>query len=201
MYLLNTTTYAIQDFFPGSIPPYAILSHTWNASEISFQDMKKRLWQSSQTQAFSKIRSSCIQARQDGYAWIWNDTVCIDKKSSAELSEAINSMFQWYQDAAICYVYLQDVPGSDNLARQGTPVAEAISKSKWFTRGWTLQELIAPGAITFFDVDWAPLGTKQDLMQILLSITKIPQHVLWNARSLSSTPAGERISWSSKAAP
>jgi len=91
-------------------PPYAILSHTWGDQEISFQDIQ---WpeRACELEGFRKIRGCADVAIANGYDWIWVDTCCIDKTSSTELSEAINSMFAWYRDAAIGYVYLAGVAG------------------------------------------------------------------------------------------
>ncbi|EIW52001.1 HET-domain-containing protein [Trametes versicolor FP-101664 SS1] len=108
--------------------PYAILSHTWDPQgEQTFQD---------------KIRRSCAVAREAGYKWLWIDSCCIDKTSSSELSEAIKSMYVWYKHSAVCFAFLPDVSGEDELAAEKSE----FRRSRWFTRGWTLQELIAPGS-------------------------------------------------------
>jgi hypothetical protein len=128
----------------GDIPPYAILSHTWeNDEEVTFKDLSGPL-AVAQKRGFLKIQQTCALAAQNGYSWAWVDTCCIDKQASAELSEAINSMFRWYQNAAVCYVFLADLD----------PAAELVThlpNCRWFTRGWTLQELIAPSAVLFYD--------------------------------------------------
>ena len=100
---------------------------------------------------FWKILKACFQARADGLGYLWVDTNCIDKASSAELSEAINSMYAWYRQSAVCYAYLADVP----LATQNTlcDSGSRFRKSRWFTRGWTLQELIAPTDTIFYSAD------------------------------------------------
>ena len=111
MRLLHTSTLKVEDFY-GSIPPYAILSHTWESEEVSYQDLPQE--HAKQMQGYSKIKSCCAQAASDGFEYVWIDTCCIDKSSSAELSEAINSMFAWYQNAEICYAFLADVSEHDD---------------------------------------------------------------------------------------
>ncbi|KAI0372289.1 hypothetical protein BV20DRAFT_1064414 [Pilatotrama ljubarskyi] len=126
----------------------------------------------------NKIRRCCTYALQEGYRYVWIDSCCIDKSSSAELTEAINSMFKWYQLASICYVYLEDV-GS-------------------FTRGWTLQELIAPSVVFFFlSMEWIPLGTKDTLSAIIEHITGIDWAILVHRESLGSVSVARRLSWAS----
>lgn len=149
MRLLNTATSKLEEFSGSDIPKYAILSHRWGAKEVTFQDIQnsKNLQDYIQTMAnfegWFKIRGSCEQAVVDGYQWMWVDSCCIDKTSSAELSEAINSMFNWYRDSEVCYAYLSDVI---SIREEGL----GFGASKWFTRGWTLQELLAPKKLVFF---------------------------------------------------
>ena len=132
MRLLNSITRKLESFADNQIPRYAILSHIWNDDEPSFQDMQQGLALSKA--GYKKIEYTCSQAADEGWPYVWVDTVCIDKSSSAELSEAINSMFRWYQKAEICYAYLSDVPALDDVAAKDS----AFAKSRWFTRGWTL---------------------------------------------------------------
>jgi hypothetical protein len=105
---------------------------------------------------YSKIKQCCAQAALDGYKYAWIDSCCIDKTSSAEFSEAINSMFEWYRDAQVCYAYLADVPSGEDPRLENS----AFRRSKWFTRGWTLQELLAPSMVKFFNQDWVAIGMK-----------------------------------------
>lgn len=130
MRLINTTTFAFEEFMDEStIPAYAILSHTWGAEEVSYEDMRDGLSQTVEQKAgFAKIMLTCRQAESEGYALCWVDTCCIDKSSSAELSEAINSMFRWYGRSSVCYAYLSDVK-----INAGAPVD--FAGSRWFTRG------------------------------------------------------------------
>ena len=149
MRLLHTKEHLLHAF-EGDAPPHAILSHTWGEQEVTFaafQDAEGRR----ELHGWPKIQASCTLAAERGLQWIWIDTCCIDKSSSSELTEAINSMFAWYQSASICFAYLSDVT-SPPSRRDGLA-------SRWFTRGWTLQELLAPQEIEFFDAQWRPLGS------------------------------------------
>ncbi|KAH7364549.1 hypothetical protein BKA65DRAFT_371585, partial [Rhexocercosporidium sp. MPI-PUGE-AT-0058] len=131
------------------------------------------------------------QALSDGWEWVWIDSCCIDKTSSAELSEAINSMFRWYREAQVCYAYLSDVPGgSDWETRQQSN--SAFRKSQWFTRGWTLQELLAPEMVVFFDADWEDIGTKNSMQALLSSITGID-----NFKDYALACIAKKMSWAS----
>ena len=136
MRLLNTSSINIYVFSGDEIPEYAILSHTWGDEEVSLQELDKD--ESRAKAGYSKIQSCCALANLQGWQYVWIDTCCIDKSSSAELSEAINSMFRWYRDAKVCYAYLEDVAINSH---EDSMVA--FRKSRWFTRGWTLQELLA----------------------------------------------------------
>jgi hypothetical protein len=144
-------------------PAYAILSHTWlanNNEEVSFQDIEVGTGKSKT--GWKKIQFCADKAVADGLRYFWIDTCCIDKKNSTELSKAINSMFRWYQKATRCYVYLTDVSAQD---RRETPQQclfyweASFRKSRWFTRGWTLQELLAPALVDFFSLEGERLGS------------------------------------------
>ncbi|EPE25996.1 hypothetical protein GLAREA_01908 [Glarea lozoyensis ATCC 20868] len=157
MRLINTSSFDIVEFAPGSVPPYAILSHRWDETELTLQDVKQS--DRNLLPGFSKIQGCCSQARNDGLGWAWIDSCCIDKSSSAELSEAINSMFQWYRNSRVCYTYLSDVSNGVSDIQAGGPQFMA---SQWFTRGWTLQELLAPKYLRFFDTSWTLIGPRND---------------------------------------
>jgi hypothetical protein len=176
MRLLNTDTITLEEFFEGDIPRYAILSHTWRDEEVSFQDMQPTASRECviKKAGNKKIAKACEQASKDGLAYAWVDTCCIDKSSSAELSEAINSMFNWYQKATVCYVYMDDVPSGTDPR----DASSAFAKSRWFTRGWTLQELLAPFVVLFFDQDWSVISSKRYLASHLSAITKIDETFL-----------------------
>jgi hypothetical protein len=177
----------------SKIPPYAILSHTWgeDGDEVTFKDLIKG---SAKTKrGYDKIQFCATQAAIDGLKYIWIDTCCINKSVGAELSEAIISMFRWYRDAAKCYVYLVDVTtaGQDPTAHLWAP---AFRKSRWFTRGWTLQELIAPSIVEFFSVGGHSLGSKHQLEQQIHEITGIPAMAI-QGHALSGFSVEERLSW------
>jgi hypothetical protein len=138
---------------------------------------------------YTKIDNSCAQAVANGLSYVWVDTCCIDKTSSAELSEAINSIFLWYKSAEVCYAFLDDLPVDDDLH----PERSMFSKCRWFTRGWTLQELIAPSNVRFYDEDWHLRGTKESLKSIISNITGIGIEVLGGV-SLSTVSIARRMS-------
>ncbi|KAI1786351.1 HET-domain-containing protein [Ganoderma leucocontextum] len=138
-----------------------------------------------------KIRDACAVARANGYHYIWIDSCCIDKSSSSELSEAINSMYAWYARADVCYAYLADVPPGDDHEAQGSLFRE----SRWFTRGWTLQELIAPVKVDFLSKDWAPIGSKHALVDLVESVTDINYKALLKLAPLGAFSVAQRLSW------
>ena len=186
MRLINARTLELQDFYLLEIPRYAILSHTWGDGEVTFQDMS--LPNSSLKKGLVKITQICRLAVQHGLEYVWVDTCCIDKSSSAELSESINSMFQWYINAAICYVALEDLP-PDIAAEDG------LASCRWFTRGWTLQELLAPNVLQFYDLAWNYRGTKLDFIHIISSSTGIPAQVILGRMPPADCSVAERMSW------
>jgi hypothetical protein len=169
-----------------TIPPYAILSHTWGANddddEVSFRDIVKGT--GTNKSGYRKLLFCYEQAIKDDLHFVWVDTCCIDKSSSAEVSEAINSMFRWYHEAAKCYVYLSDVSASD----------PSFQKSRWFTRGWTLQELLAPEVVLFYSVEGRLLGDRDSLAQDIAEVTGIDASAI-KGRPLSDFSIEERMSW------
>ena len=191
MRLLNSSNLRLQDFPANKIPDYAILSHTWGDHEVSFADMEKG---SAEDKAgYKKLQRSCWQPVAQRLGYIWIDTCCIDKSSSAELSESINSMHSWYKGAKICYAYLADVP-----ATLGTEIEKAaFADSRWFKRGWTLQELIAPSDLMFFSREWIEIGNKSDLCEEIAAITGISVKILTGNASLESASIAKRMSWAS----
>jgi hypothetical protein len=192
MRLLDTKTLELHEFFGANIPPYAILSHTWGQDEVSLQEMQSRNAESKA--GYDKILRCCEMAAAAGFHYAWVDTCCIDKTSSAELSEAINSMYQWYRLSEVCYVYLSDVPA--NLGKDAA--FNAFQKSRWFTRGWTLQELIAPPSVIFFNAKWEDLGTKQSLKAQIMKITAIQAEVLEDSERRCDLSIAQKMSWASK---
>ena len=197
MRLLNVNvdgSFGLTTFIGKQIPSYAILSHTWEANnqEVTFLDLEKGI--GSSKSGYRKIQFCGAQAQKDGLKYFWVDSCCIDKSNNTELSEAINSMFRWYQNAAKCYVYLSDVSAVNctQLQRQS-----AFVRSRWFTRGWTLQELLAPRSVQFFSHDGERLGDKDSLEQQIHEATGIVVHAL-KGMPLSQFPVDERMSWTAK---
>ncbi|TBU40768.1 HET-domain-containing protein [Dichomitus squalens] len=191
MRLLNTNTARLKEFANHEeIPSYAILSHVWQQQEQTLQEVRSLDPQDCPRDHVSpKIRQCCIFAEAEGFEWIWIDTCCIDKTSSAELSEAINSMYAWYAIADVCYVWLHDVDDTHPSRHR------SFSKSIWFQRGWTLQELIAPAYVVFLSRDWHTLGTKQTLAHRIEEITGIDCDVLLRRVELSQISVARRMSW------
>ncbi|KAM7205931.1 Heterokaryon incompatibility protein (HET) domain containing protein [Rhypophila sp. PSN 637] len=212
MWLLNTSTLRLEEFLGESdIPPCAILSHTWGEDELLFKDLdptkNPEIGKLATAKAgLGKVLGAVNQAVRDGHTYIWIDTCCIDKSSSAELSEAINSMYAWYSKAKVCYAYLSDFLAGD-LSIEDSGTLQNLGKSRWFTRGWTLQELIAPECVCFFDKDWVPVGTRLGLAQRLTAITGIPRKLLmreqprdgfkkdWVRHSLDEFSVSARMLW------
>jgi hypothetical protein len=192
--------FSLVQYFSDRIPRYAILSHTWgnDDQEVTYKDIVKG---KGKTKAgYEKIRFCGKQAADDGLQHFWVDTCCIDKSNSTELSEAINSMFLWYHKAARCYVYLTDVfknkPDDEIQVLQPTWYL-AFQTSRWFSRGWTLQELLAPPSVEFFSADGQLLGDKRSLAQLVHQITGIPVQALLGS-PLQFFSVDERLSWSKR---
>ncbi len=184
MRLLNCRAKTLEDFVEA-IPPYAILSHTWDEQEVLADDLEDAKVQHTAMKVWYKIDRSCQQALDDGLEYLWVDTVCIDKSSSAELSEAINSMFNWYRNSDVCYAYLSDLP------------EVGFGDSRWFTRGWTLQEMIAPANLKFYDRHWQCCGTKTDLIDELYRITGVDTAIL-RGGNLRFMSVARRMSWAAR---
>jgi hypothetical protein len=208
MRLLNTKTLQLEQFTnhggyntllkKGSdlvakhaTPRYAILSHTWGEGEVLFQDMQSRDRSAAKKKrGYKKLEDSCKRAARDGFEYIWIDTCCIDKTSSSELSEAINSMFQWYRDSTLCYAFMEDCKGP-------LPYRTSSSSSdipRWYSRGWTLQELIAPKVVHFYSMGWQYLGTKDDHAAEISRVTGIDTYALGGG-DLSRISVARRMSW------
>ena len=142
---------------------------------------------------YKKLLDTCKLAKKDGYEWVWVDTCCIDKWSSAELSEVINLMYQWYGNAQICYVYLHDVHGSSFPTKRDDEVYyNSNGWPEWFAHGWTLQEMIAPQDVHFFNADWKFIGDKKNT---LTWITGVPKSILRNGLSGTHPCVAQIMSW------
>ncbi|KAK4183261.1 ankyrin repeat-containing domain protein [Podospora australis] len=208
MRLLKTKTSRLEfDEFSGrEIPLYAILSHTWGPEEVSLQDILSdddgTYDKIKHRAGYRKILRTRDIAASHGFDYVWIDTCCIDKSSSAELSEAINSMYRWYEESDMCYAYLEDmlfipIKYSRSYKTGYRNFYEALKPCRWFTRGWTLQELIAPAAVMFYDREWTEIGDKQSLATMLCEITTIPDTILLRQSSPASASVAERMSWAS----
>lgn len=176
MWLIDTSdleSLRLVEFLGDPPNSYAILSHTWSSDEVTFEqfnDLQSSSLRLDEIQldhgdnslfsssGFQKIKGAAILAKRQGFTYLWVDTCCINKASSAELSESINSMYRWYQQAKVCFAYLSDV--SFILAQNANETRSAFRSSRWFTRGWTLQELIAPRVVEFYASDWSYIDAK-----------------------------------------
>jgi Heterokaryon incompatibility protein (HET) len=198
MRLLNTRTKKLEEFFGRVVPRFAILSHTWGDYEVTYQELQNDPYAGETL----KIEGFCRLARQHRYKYVWIDTCCIDKSSSSELGEAINSMYAWYAQAAHCYVYLEDV------SSHAAATFELVKGSRWFTRGWTLQELLAPRSLTFYAQDWTmvdaldknhhPIDLRPTFTELVSQATAIPSEYLRRPFSPRIACAAEIMQWASR---
>jgi len=215
MYLINVVTYLLKYFVDiDDCPDYAALSHRWGATEdeLTFQEIEHITERTLQKLGWQKLVRSCEAAKNLKCDWVWIDTCCIDKKSNAELQEAINSMWNVYSKAAVCMAYLNDVQYSpmvdedgfnstmatdlDILDGQAFPnwlVEQSFESSQWFTRGWTLQELLAPRNVVFFAPDWRPFGTRNGLSQMIAHISEIPAETLHFENQSTTSQSANRM--------
>ena len=192
----------VLEFCDDEATEYAILSHRWIGKEVDYSEIVKLAKMDEeerseirQRDGYQKILWSCEQAKKDGYKWLWIDTCCIDKRSSAELSEAINSMYRWYENSRICYAYLHDVQGPSLPTAADHTYHRSKGWPEWFSRGWTLQEMIAPRDVLFFNSDWHPIGDKRTLSLTLERITQVPQHILKDGLSSNRPCVAQIMSW------
>jgi hypothetical protein len=193
--LNSDNSFSLETFSEANIPPYAILSHTWGREqeEVVFGDLRDGT--GSEKEGYKKLQFCAIRAKEDNLRYFWVDTCCIDKSNNSELTRAINSMFRWYQNAAKCYVYLADV----TVSTQGgqslyTDWDSAFRNSRWFTRGWTLQELLAPKIVRFYSKDHVHLGDRISLKRQIHEITGITLEAL-QGQPLSDFGADQRFKW------
>ena len=190
MYLINSTTFKLKQFVSENNISYAILSHRWEDGEVLFEDASNL--STCSKAGLAKVRACCKVARERGFEWVWIDTCCIDKKSSAELSEAINSMFNYYKRAALCIAYLSDVHSGATISS----FRQEFEESRWLCRSWTLQELIAPAsrALIFFNHSWDELASKHELAYLISDATRIDVVALKDGNIFQYSVA-ERMSW------
>lgn len=187
MRLINISTLELEESKPDRIPSFAVLSHTWGDEEVSYSEMinpDRTLLTGKH--GYQKIVEFCEFVKQENEKrdpdesrphlrldYVWVDTCCIDKTSSAELSEAINSMYFWYSISDFCVAYLSDYVHMPEV--RGYP---PMGDSRWFTRGWTLQELLAPRTVIFVDNSWNAFGTKDSLVSEVSAASGIDEQAL-----------------------
>ncbi|KAF1972086.1 HET-domain-containing protein [Bimuria novae-zelandiae CBS 107.79] len=209
--LLHVVTLELKEFYdPKLYPAYAILSHRWKRRkeggklidlEVSCEQLRDG---SGCAEGLEKIRRACEAIREFPVEWIWIDSCCIDKNDAVEHTEAINSMYQWYAESYVCIAYLDDVDAFED-----------VRNSDWFRRGWTLQELIAPERLLFYNTYWQGCGSRnyydpgleqhtfQDKSFAISEITRIDVELLRLQdrkkikRKLDSIPACQKMSWAS----
>ncbi|KAL0934021.1 het domain protein [Colletotrichum truncatum] len=214
MWLINTDNLCLVGIQGDPKEEYAILSHTWGGDEMTFSAYQALNNTGSSgipfapeyavastgitiSEGYRKIKDAAQLAKSQGLKWLWVDTCCIDKTSSAELSESINSMYRWYQKAKVCYAYLSDVQSA--TSNDPSEAASSFRNSRWFTRGWTLQELIAPRSVEFYARDWSFINTKQaddsSFCHILAQITGVNESVLAGETLLSDISVANKMRW------
>lgn len=194
LYFQDDGSLAWTEFGRHNVPEYAILSHTWGDEEATFQDLVHGSL--TELDGHQKTLFCGRQAARDGLKYFWVDTCCIDRQNLPELTRAINSMFRWYRNTKKCYVYLSDVslPGIGGMEVDEDSSMGAFRKSRWFTRGWTLQELIAPGSVEFFSAEGHLIGDKRSLEVEITEITGIHPEAL-RGQPLENFTAPERFAW------
>ncbi|KAK4892930.1 hypothetical protein LTR27_008658 [Elasticomyces elasticus] len=195
-------------------PRYAILSHTWGEDEISLQEWESGGSAVTLKECYLKVVNACKQAERDGFDWLWADTCCIDKTACidktniSELEVTVQSMYDWYCNAEVCYALLSDVDDNRTLTGDDDAVdieyrspvynverAQQFRRSRWFRRGWTLQELLAPRRVVFYSKDWTVFDDSPDLLPTVSEITNIPEAVLRHEKRLAECSYAQRLSW------
>ncbi|KAL8689838.1 MAG: hypothetical protein Q9218_004583 [Villophora microphyllina] len=202
MRLINTKTYELHDSEGLDSPEYAILSHKWVGVEVTFQMLDSANWRATNLHSpqMEKIRAACTKAREQKptpLEWLWVDTCCIDKTNSVELASSINAMFDWYYRATVCFAYLYDVDwnaATKQISKSQDP-KRPNQEAAWFERGWTLQELLAPQHMEFYDRRWVSMGTRDSLADILHAKTGIAKQYLTGASNFRHASVATRMSW------
>ncbi|KAK7461859.1 hypothetical protein VKT23_008289 [Stygiomarasmius scandens] len=208
--LINTYTYELVDFAnEKSVPEYAIISHRWReGEEVGFAEFTTRALDKNKPNAcpsgYTKIMKACEQARRDEISWIWIDTSCIDQDNHEDVARSIKSMYAYYRNARVCYAWLHDVSASLTPSttwnvvegiNSGGLKAE-VEESEWFSRGWTLQELLAPKEVIFFDRNWEEVGRRSVLTDVISLRTGIPEPVLEGIVPLQDVDMVKKLCWS-----
>ena len=204
---VNRRTKVLEFCHEDEATKYAILSHRWiDSTEVSYDEMVDLAKMNVEGRdeirhrlGYKKVLDTCRQASNNGYEWVWVDTCCIDKRSSAELSEAINSMYRWYANSGVCYAHLHDVHGSSFPTEQDKKeYPKSDGWPEWFSRGWTLQEMIASSNVQFFNSDWKSIGDKKALARTLTCITQVPEHILKEGLLGNRPCVAQIMSWAAK---
>ncbi|KAK7443548.1 hypothetical protein VKT23_015721 [Stygiomarasmius scandens] len=193
---IDTQTLQLVEFEENSfIPPYAIISHIWNeGEEILYDEFIEPREKTSVKQGYWKIMKACRQALQDGIRYIWLDTCCIEREKHEDVAENVSLVYAYYQNAEVCYVYMADVEEKEDMfGKQST--LEQEGTSQWFRCGWTLQQLIAPRTVIFFDKFWRQIGDKETIRDEISRITSICPTVLSNKQSIRDVDVLTRMSW------
>ncbi|KAK7441763.1 hypothetical protein VKT23_016426 [Stygiomarasmius scandens] len=193
--LIDVCTLKLVEFHErADVPPYAILSHRWIfGQEVTLQEFSEVRNAKTSKSGYHKIRAACRQAFKDGFRYIWVDTCCIDKGNHDDVARNIRFMYSYYEKSEVCYAHLADVnvhPGGLQSEWEWD-----FQRSEWFERGWTLQELLAPRKVIFFDKHWTRLGTNHDLQDTISWITTIPPEILSGQQSLLDIDPLERMAW------
>ena len=199
MRLVNKKTRELGWFTDDKTPPYIILSHRWIGAETSLQEflLQRDLTDEHWSQGTAKVMRLCQEALSYPEDYVWIDSCCIDKASSTELQEAINSMYKWYENAATCIAYLEDVSLAAASTSSGS-IEDQLAKSAWFNRGWTLQEMLAPKKMVFVDCEWKALGDRNALSENLETITGVQKSFYGDRSAIMSATVAERMSWLSQ---
>ena len=203
MRLLHTTTLTFKDFSEAEVEPYAILSHCWShgrgLEEPTYQQVLAGSYRDD-SPGWWKVTECCQIARSRGLHWAWIDTVCINKLSSAELSETINRMYSWYERSVECYVFLEDVSvvRREVNHRLSHLAPDGFGLSRWFTRGWTLQELLAPPTVRFYDKSGHLIGTRSEMATSISYATGIDPFYLRKFKPIEHASVAQRMTWASR---
>jgi hypothetical protein len=201
MRLINVRTRQLHEF-PQNPPEYAILSHRWiDDQEVCLQDWEAHIAnpepatiQIKCRSGFNKIQNACVEAQRRSLEWLWADTACINKMDHLEVAKSVNLMFFWYQSASVCFTYLHDVSNSDQcVSWTGTNIV-VRETPEWFTRGWTLQELLAPKKLLLFDQEWNCIGDRENCASAIAKFTGIPLDALCG-KDIQSYSYADRLSW------
>ncbi|KAK3991124.1 heterokaryon incompatibility protein-domain-containing protein [Cladorrhinum sp. PSN332] len=192
MRLINTTTLRLEG--QSLSPPasrYGVLSHTWGTtnSEVTYEEMSSGDTRAQQKSGWVKIQQACHHASELGLQYLWVDTCCIDKSNVVEITDAINSMFEWFKGSATCLVYLDDISSESS--------GDSIATARWFTRGWTLQELIAPPEVRFYSREWNFIGSRFTRSKEIFEITGVDPFVLGGG-DIKRVCAARRMFWASR---